>query len=428
MKLTIFKPLTIKHFRTLFFAQVFSNIGNWLDMLTINVLISFYWGLELSANAATVVAMSLPYIFLGPIFSVWIDRYSRKNVLLFCTYLRILVIIGFYFAPNLWTILILIFFRSTLASMFEPARQGMLRILLPKELMAEASSLGQMVLNLTKILAPAIGGTLLIIYEPKTIFIIEGVAFIFAVLLILRLPANDNYVKKKDINEKQAFWFEFKEGFNFIKTKSTLKFAISIVSLSTFVIFLYDSFFAPLSEELGLDQLGYGLISSSLGIGSVLGALTTGSITKWKENPISFMSRGRMLSGCLLLVVGIGGFGFANGNLLFWMFVFTLIGGVGTALTIPFGYILQTETQEHVMGRVTAFSTATQAAASLTSPILGALIGKWFGLGSVFFISGFFLIMLGTLSFTISKRKKKQCNKPQKRVVDKGTKFNIENF
>ncbi|ASJ54148.1 hypothetical protein BP422_11680 [Brevibacillus formosus] len=405
INLSTFKPLKMRNYRTLFYAQVCSSFGNWLDMLAINVLISFQWGLDLGANAATIIAMIVPFIVIGPIVSVWIDRWSRKWVMLFCTLARILIVTGFCFAPNLWSLLLLIFMRSTLAAMYEPASQGVLRSVMPKDLLAEASALGQMMLNLTKILAPAIGGLLLTISTPQTIFIVEGVAFIIAFLVLLALPNVEESSNMQQSQNKPQFWSDFKEGVKHVRSRRVLHSAITIVSISMFVIFLYDSFFAPLSLKLGLDQLGYGLISSSLGVGSVIGALVAGMFTAWKKHPLLFMSAGRMLSGCLLLIVGFGGYSFANGNILFWMLTFALIGGIGSALTVPYGYILQSETPSHLMSRVTAVSTAVQGIASLSAPTFGALLGGWLGLGSVFFFSGSCLLLLGLSSFTYIRNK-----------------------
>ncbi|HLO12433.1 MAG TPA: MFS transporter [Pseudoneobacillus sp.] len=402
MKFSLFQPLKDKGFRTLFLSQIFSSIGNWLDMLTIQVLITFQWGLGLNANAATVLAMSVPFIIIGPITSIWVDRFEPKQVLLISTFIRIFIVLGFFFAPNLWALLILIFLRSTLTAIYEPSRQSAIRSVVSTEFLAEASSLGQLVINLTKIVAPALGGALLVITTPQNTFIVEGFAFLIAFLLLFHLPKLERNHPNLESKE-QKFWSEFKEGMQYIKTHSTLQSAISIMSVSIFIMFLYDSFFAPLSSELGLDKMGYGLISSSLGAGSVLGALLTGAITSWRKAPLNFMSTGRVLSGFLLSVVGLGAFGFANGNLIFWMVVFTIIGGVGTALTVPFGYILQNETEQRLMGRVTAFSSAVQSTASLVSPVLGALLGKWLGLGTIFFIAGISFVSLGLISLLFLK-------------------------
>ncbi|MBP0726551.1 hypothetical protein J5Y03_15425 [Bacillus sp. RG28] len=97
MKIDAFKPLQISGFRKLFYVDIFSNFGVWLDLLAINALISFQWGLDLRANAVAVTSMFLPYILIGPFASVWIDRWSYVQVMRATTFLRILFVALFLF-------------------------------------------------------------------------------------------------------------------------------------------------------------------------------------------------------------------------------------------------------------------------------------------------------------------------------------------
>ncbi|MBP0726550.1 MFS transporter [Bacillus sp. RG28] len=312
----------------------------------------------------------------------------------------------FFVSPHYWNLLIIIFIKSALSSAFGPARQGIIHEVVPKEFLAEASSLSQMVLNATKIGAPAVGGTLLTIVKLETIFVIECLFFFVSLLFMIKFPKLIDEEIRSNENNKNSYWKEFKAGFLFIKSSYLLFSAITMVSISMFIIYLYDSFFAPLSQNLGLDKTGYGLISSSLGAGSVIGSILSGVFSRWKKNPLLYMTFGRIISGFLLLVVGFGCYGFAKENLFFWMVMFFVIGCIGTALFIPLGYILQIETPQHMMGRMSAFSTAVQSIASLLAPIIGAFIGNLFGLGSIFIGASGLFIILGLISLIFLKYKR----------------------
>lgn len=399
MKLNVFTPLQNRSYRTLFLAQLFADLGNWLDLLALNALISFTWNLGLDANAALVICMGAPFLFIGPLVSVWVDRIPSKVVMLACTVLRLFVIVGFFFTENLYILLPLVFMKSALASAFEPARQSMLRSLVSREVMAEASSLGQMVLNSMKIIAPTLGGLLLTLSTPSIVFAVEGILYLFSIIAMLFLPSIPN----QDVNKltaKSHFRTEFLEGFHYIFNKPVMRSAVSIVGFSTFIIFLYDGFFAPLITTLGIDTLGYGLITSSFGIGSVIGALMAGQFTKWREQPLLFMAVGRVFSGFLLLGVGCGSYlGFAHGNTFYWFVHFTLSGAVGVAMTVPYSYLLQTETPPDLIGRISSVSMAIQGVAIFTAPSFGAAIGDWLGLGAVFLIAGGLMMSLGIIAW-----------------------------
>ncbi|MBA4537230.1 MFS transporter [Bacillus aquiflavi] len=103
-------------------GQIFSDLGNWLDFTILTVLIIYEWGLDESSMALFVITYGLPWVVIGPFVSVFVDRWSRKKVLMISSFLRIFVIVGYIFAPNLFFLLIFVFFKGTLASLFDPAR------------------------------------------------------------------------------------------------------------------------------------------------------------------------------------------------------------------------------------------------------------------------------------------------------------------
>ncbi|GGE08848.1 hypothetical protein GCM10011571_07690 [Marinithermofilum abyssi] len=65
MNRSVFVPLTIRSYRQLFTAQVFSDLGNWFDFIAIEALIVYHWGLGAGALAAFAVTMGIPMDFNG---------------------------------------------------------------------------------------------------------------------------------------------------------------------------------------------------------------------------------------------------------------------------------------------------------------------------------------------------------------------------
>ncbi|WP_366162750.1 hypothetical protein ABXS71_06885 [Bacillus infantis] len=79
MKNGIFSPLKDKAFRSLFGAQVFSDLGNWLDFVALQVIVVYYWGLGESAIAAVIITLGIPWVLIGPFASVFVDRLPKKT-------------------------------------------------------------------------------------------------------------------------------------------------------------------------------------------------------------------------------------------------------------------------------------------------------------------------------------------------------------
>lgn len=401
-KQTIFTPLRKKPFRTLFTAQVFSDTGNWFDIIALNLLVSYHWGMDIIANAAIDLAVAVPWVFLGPLLGVWADRLPRKQVMLICTLMRIGVVIGFIFAPNLPVLLALVFAKTVFAVMFDPARQGLFRQVVPEEELAEATALSQTCANATKIIGPAIGGLLMAVVAPKFVFITEAVLYGIALLFLLRLP-NVQPTEEEAKTEKN-FWRELKEGIAHISKKRILVVAISLAALNLFFVFLYDAFYAPLTIALNLGQIGYGLVVSSFGIGAVAGSLIAGQWTSWKGNPLRMMCWSLLLAGAMVVVIGLGGMNIVHGSIFFWCVVCLIVGALGAGTSVPFGYLLQSETPPELMGRVFSVSNAMQGVMLLAAPMIGVAFGRALGIGAVFAFSGVMLALTAVVYLIYTKK------------------------
>ena len=58
----MFRPLKQSSFLKLYIAQVFSDLGNWLDFIALNVIIAYRWELGPEMLAAETVAFGLPWM------------------------------------------------------------------------------------------------------------------------------------------------------------------------------------------------------------------------------------------------------------------------------------------------------------------------------------------------------------------------------
>ena len=88
-----------KPFRNLWFGQVVSELGDWLNSIAIYALI-----LRLSdsgmAMAGAMMAKLLPIVLISPIAGVVVDRVSRKAVMIVSDLLRFIVVLGFLFVED----------------------------------------------------------------------------------------------------------------------------------------------------------------------------------------------------------------------------------------------------------------------------------------------------------------------------------------
>jgi len=389
------QPLKNKRFSLLFSGQLLSDCGNWLDYIAIYTLLVYTWQLGPDAVAAQVIAAGVPWIFLGPLISVWVDRLPTKVTLVVSDILRAIIVFCLFFTTSLWLLLMLVFLKNSVATAFEPARMKTIKSVIPHQELSQAISLSQTSVYLMKIIAPIVGGVIAAQTSSSFIFLIEGVLFLISSVLLSFIPNDLNQTQSVD---KPKFWKELTGGIKHLKTTSTLLMAVILVSVSLFLIFLFEGLFVLWAKEQNLSEQAYGMLISAIGLGSLVGVLGGGSWEGWKKSPLSSISSAVFISGILVTILGIGGMLSFQLPTLVWSAMAFCAGVCAAFTTVPFGYILQTETPSHLIGRVTGSSNALQNVSTFLAPLLGASLAAAFSTNFVFLGAGVGLVLLGGIS------------------------------
>lgn len=428
MRAGIFKPLNSRSYRSLFGAQVFSDLGNWLDFLALQILVVYHWGLDETAIASVIIAIGLPWVIIGPFASVFVERLPKKTVMIVCLFLRIIFVGGLFFSPNLYYLLLFVFLKGTVAALYDPARQSAIRMTVPDEQLPEAVTLSQLSVNTMKIIGPALGGGIIAIFGVKSPFLFEAAGFLIAIVFLITMPKLDEEVladNKEDINGKpkrNSYWNDLIAGINHVVHTPLLKLAIILSSVAFFIIFLYDGLFVFIAQHIGFTEGKFGLLISSVGFGSVVGSLLLGQWTNWKSKPIHLMSTAAVFSGALIISIGLGSMGVLNLPAFLWVVVTFFLGFLGSGEAVPYGYVLQSETPKHMMSRVSAAAMSLQTFSMLIAPAAGALLAKLIGVSTVMIGAGTATCLLGifVLLFILKKlssaNKKKESNSFQKSI------------
>ena len=395
MSVEILKPLRHRDFRLLFGGQVISDLGDWLSFLAIITLIVYRWNLGAAELAAFSIVQIIPWAFVAPLAGVLVDRWPRKMVMIVTDLIRAVVAFSLVFASDLPTLLVLVGISATVSTFFTPARQASIRSVVPDEDLLAANSLSQLSIQMGKVLGPAIGGVLVTIAGPQTAFIANGVTFLASAAFLAFLPTlRPHAAEPGEAGQRSSFWQEFRQGITFILRNRALATAVVGMAAVMFVIFTFDSLGALALEALGVDEQILGLAVGSLGLGTSLGAAVIGQWGK-KVNPFAIMIVGVVVSGLLVASQGLAVMLNISGLGLLWLPVWFIMGVGGAAMFIPYGYILQVETPEELLGRVSAAAQGLQTVFQLMAPVVGAFLAEISGVGVVFALAGGALVLLG---------------------------------
>lgn len=393
---------TLKHpqLRRLIAASLPADLADWLDYVAIVALLAYQWQQGPWALALFGIALGAPYIFIGPIAGLLVDRADLRIVLIWTNIGRALTTLALIFAANTGVVLVLVLARAAIDSAFSPARQAAIQALTDDSNRDATNGLAHAINQGSKVIGPALGGALLIVFTPQWIFAINAsLSFIAAFILFgIILP-------KKQTREQseESFFIEVTAGFVEFGRNTQLLLAVIFMALSLFALFLYDTFIVLLTQAFGFAASTYGLSIAAAGLGGLLGALLIVRF-KFGDNHLRTMAVSAGIGGIISL--GLGGFALMaiQLNVIAFLTAFLLLGLSTAFVQVPFRSLLQKEAPPEKMARVSATAEAISVIALLTAPLLGAVLANQFGISWPFIAGGILLIVASLWGVIVSMR------------------------
>ena len=178
---------------TIWSGQVVSRLGTGMTRFLL------VWAYEQTGLATTLALLGfaafLPYLFIGPLAGVWIDRLDRRMVLLGADLgaaLLSLGLLGLFWSGGLalWQLYLFEFITGALDAIQGPAHSALISALLPKAQYGRASGLRSLSEFRAQVLAPALGGLALAGLGVAGVLLIDLGTFLVAAITLLaaRLP------------------------------------------------------------------------------------------------------------------------------------------------------------------------------------------------------------------------------------------------
>lgn len=383
-----------KNMRRILAAQLPADFADWLDYIAIISLFTFVLKVETVYFAWFIVALTLPYVFIGPFAGALVDRMDIRSVMVLSNFGRALLTFALALVGQPELMLALVAARGAVDSFFSPAKQVAIQALSAREELMSTNSASHLINQISKVAGPAVGGGLLLLLSPQMVFVVNGAVSLCAALILMTLPSNIRDVKKPETaGEKTSLLAEAGEGFMVVLSKPPLWITIGLGAMGFFAIFLHDTLIGPMTRELGFGEHILGLSITCVGLGGVLGAFAVSNLNK-QIHPYLIIGPSMMIVSSLTITLGfIVLYGVSIPDFVF-VAMFFIIGFIGVGTFVPLRTVLQIETPPDKMGRVTAVSEMTTIVAMLGAPFIGAALAQIYQLG-VPFIAG------GTLSFVI---------------------------
>ncbi|HKW02859.1 MAG TPA: MFS transporter [Vicinamibacterales bacterium] len=368
--------LTHRNFRLVWLAALGSTIGTWMQNYAQAWLVfdltksNFYLGLD------TFLAQ-LPVLLFMLIGGVVADRYDRRRLLTGSQYVQMfsaftltaLILSGHV---KVWYIFLLSFVSGCGQAFGGPAYQSMIPQLVPRRDLPNAIALNSTQFNLSRVLGPTAGGIVLALVGTAGCFALNGLSFFFVVFALsqLQLPPHTPPSTKTHLSE------ELKSGLRYVRDNPLMLTLTVLVFVSTFltmpILTMLPSFATDvLTNNTHAPQTRLSMLLACQGLGSIVGALTIGSLGRFKH-------MGRVLLVVqIILGVLIGAFALSRTLTLSLGLLF--IGGMFFMAVFSISFsLVQLTAPDHLRGRVVSiYMVSLRGGWPIGSLVAGAMADKF---------------------------------------------------
>ena len=407
MKITTFSAFRSRNYRLYFTGQSISLIGTWMQKTAVSWVIyslthsTFMLGLTLFASQFPSFLFSL----MGGVVS---DRYNRFKVLLTtqvasmiqASILAILILAGHY---AVWEILSLSVMLGVINAFDVPARQSLVYEMIDdKKDLPNALALNSSMVNLSRLIGPAIAGFVLEKFGDGTCFLLNALSFmaVIASLLLMKLP---EYIKQ--VHNKNVFG-ELREGLAYLKRTPSITFVIVMLGLISLFVLPFSTLLPVYAKDIFKGTAStFGIIDSVIGLGAFSGAIFLASL-----RPGSNLKK---ILAINTLVFGTGLILFSHEGNYPLALVFATVAGFGMMSQITVSNtLIQTTVEPNMRGRVISFYAMAFFG---MQPLGGLLIGslsKLIGTPDTMLAEGIFALLIGALHIRFLRKEKLKKQQP----------------
>jgi MFS family permease len=274
-------------FVRLWTGQSISEFGSQVSQLAIPLLAAT--GLHASPLQFSLLGVLgfLPFILFALPAGVWVDRLSRRRILIVGDAARaaLLVLIPVLWATHtlrLWHLLVLQFVIGIFTVFFDVAYQSYLPSLVEREQLVEGNSKLQLTVSVTQVAGPSASGALIAALTAPYAILADAFSFVTSTMFMLRMRHREEpRPAAEEGAAKPKMWPEVKEGLRWVVGHRWLRAIAMCTGTSNFFSsVLFAIFVLYAVRNLHLSAFEIGLVFGVGSFGSILGALVVNRLQR----------------------------------------------------------------------------------------------------------------------------------------------------
>jgi len=376
-----FAAVQVPNYRRYISGQAISLTGTWMQTTAQSWLV-----LTLTHSATmvgVVVALqTLPVLLLCPYGGVIADRVDKRRMMIAlqvamgvqALILGVLTVAG---VVRVWEIGALALLLGLNNAFENPARQSFMLELVGPEHLRNAVSLNSTMVNLARVVGPAVAGILIAVVGSGVCFLVNAASFVAVVTSLVTLnPTLLNPTPPMPRARRQL-----REGLQYVVTTPSLVVPLAMAGVVGCLTYEFQvSLPYMASRGLHAGSTGYGFMTAAMGIGAVAGGLVVAARGKTGVRPLVISALG--YGGAMTLAT-------VAPSLAVELIVLALVGACSISFMSMGNATLQLGADPSMRGRVMSlWFVAIQGSTPIGGPIVGVVMTAFgaragLGLGAV---------------------------------------------
>ncbi len=385
-------PFQSPLFRAIWIASALSTLGTQMQVLAAGWLMTslttsvFLVGLVLPASSAF-------QLFLAPYAGAVTDVFEKRNILIITQLLlgittAIMAVLTLTGLINVWGLLILLTLTGVANAFFGICQQAIIQEVVPRQHLSAAVSLTSIKVNTARSLGPALGGMIVAWSGVGVVFLLNALSYLALLFVGFQIPKKPPAEK----GEKGEVLRAMRSGLRYVLSDRLL-----LYLLLRYLLFVGSNTSAlallPLiaRNKLRVGAEGLGILSSSFGVGAILGVTTA----HWMQQRfgIQKVSRYVMLISCgALLTVALS-------NTVWLAAIGMALVGYGRfQVGVCYNLSVRLSVEDSIFGRIFSYYQVSIQAGTILGGVVFAAFAGWWGITNSLLAAGAMGIMCFFLS------------------------------
>ncbi len=361
-------------FPRLFTAISTSMFGDSLMLIVLGIWVKSLTGSNAAAGM-TFFWLAIPSL-MAPLAGLYVDRVRRKPLLVWSNVASGLLVLPLIFvrdASQVWVIYVVAFFYGISFVVIPAGLNGLLKEVMPEEMLVDANSSLQTVKESFRLIGPLVGAALFAGFGGGTVAVLDAVSFLVAAAVIRSLKVVEDVPESSEQHWRQ----EMTEGIRHIVGEPLLRHTLVALGLCILVLGFSESLIFAVADAFGKPVEYIGFMLTIQGVGAIAGGLTASRIVrKVGETGALALSLAVLALGLVVIAVAP--------TLWLVLLGIAIFGYSLPLMMIAFSTLMQLRTPGRLMGRVSTATDVVLGTPQTLSIAAGALLITHFSYRSLF--------------------------------------------